>query len=171
MPDIAGRPAATEYAEYFHRYISLVDSDDVVSALEAQLPETVGLIRTLDPDYRYAPGKWTVKQVVGHMIDTERVMSYRALRISRADPVALPGFDQDVLMQNAVFEQQPIEDLVAEFETVRKATLYQLRPLTGEAWTRSGMVSGGPATTRSLAYVIAGHEKYHGALFREKYRG
>jgi len=156
--------------DFFHRYISLVESNDVISSLENQPRATIELVRTLDPDHRYAPGKWSVKEVLGHVIDTERIMSYRALRISRKDPVALPGFDQDVLAASAQFHNQPIEDLIAEFQSVRQSTLYLLRPLTQEMWGEVGSVSGHPITVRALAYITAGHELYHRQLFKERYQ-
>ena len=163
------RPDAAEYRDYFHRYISLADTDDIVGLLSTQLSETVTLIRSLNPDHRYALGKWSVKQVVGHMIDTERVMAYRALRVSRGDKTPLPGFDQDILVNGAQFDDRAIDDLIAEFEAVRKCTVLQFGPLTEAMWGQIGTVSDGALSTRALAYVIAGHELYHARLFSELY--
>jgi hypothetical protein len=164
------RPEPSEYSEYFGRYVSLVETENIVGLLASQLPATIALIRTLDPDYRYAPGKWTVKQSLGHMIDTERVMAYRALRIARGDKTPLPGFDQDLFVNGADYASQSIDDLIAEFEAVRRATLLQFRHNTAEMWTRTGTASNGPVSARALAYIIAGHEIYHCKLFEEKYR-
>ena len=163
------RPDPTEYRDYFHRYISLADTDDIVGLLTKQLSGTVALIRSLDPDRRYAPEKWSVKQVVGHLIDTERVMAYRALRVSRGDKTALPGFDQDVLVNGAGFDDQTIDELIAEFEAVRHSTVLQFRPLTEAMWGQIGTVSESPLSARALAYVIAGHELHHAQLMRELY--
>jgi hypothetical protein len=164
-------PEPSEYAPYYGRYISLVPAGVAITTqLERQLPATLALVRELDPEYRYAPGKWNVKQVVGHLIDTERVMAYRALRISRNDPTPLVGFDQDVLVNGAVFEQQSIEELLEEFEAVRRSTLCLFRPLTPDMWLRMGTASEKPVSTRALAYIIAGHEAYHAKLFDESYR-
>lgn len=165
-------PAPGEYAPYFGRYVSLVpEGTDLLSHLEQQAPATVALIRELDPDYRYAPGKWSVKQALGHLTDTERVMAYRLLRVSRGDTTPLPGFDQDVLVNGAAFDASPIGDLLAEFEAVRRSTLFLLRGLTPEMWPRLGHASGHPVSARALAYIIAGHELYHVRLFEASYRG
>jgi hypothetical protein len=164
------RPSADESAPYYHRYISLVESSDVVATLAEQLPRSVEIVRALRPGHRYAPDKWSVKQVVGHLVDTERVMGYRALRISRGDATELPGFDQDVMVNGGRFDELPIEELLAEWAAVRQATLYQFRAMSEPMWSRRGAASGHPVTARALAYIIAGHEIYHARLFLERYR-
>lgn len=164
------RPDPSEYSEYFGRYISLVQTDDLIVLLKSQLAGTIALIRTLDPDYSYAPGKWTVKQAVGHMIETERVMAYRALRISRGDKTPLPGFDQDLFVDGANYNGQNMDDLIAELQAVRHATLLQFRANTDTMWAQTGTASNGPVSARALAYIIAGHEIYHCKLFEERYK-
>jgi len=166
----SGLPMASEYAPFFGRYVTLVSSDDIVGHLASQLPLTVAMLRGLDPERRYAPGKWSVKQVLGHMIDTERVMAYRALRISRGDTTPLPGFDQDLLVNGARFDEQSMEDLIEEFECVRKSTILQLKPMTSEMWLRMGTVSEHPISVGALAYIIGGHELYHLELVQSLYR-
>lgn len=167
---IPGRPKREEAHEYFWRYIALVESDDVVGVLEERLAKSEALIRQLPPDHRYAEGKWTVREVVGHLIDTERIMAYRALRISRGDTTPLPGFDQDLMVNGANFGAIPMEELLEEWHVVREASLLQLRHMTMEMWNRIGESSGSPASARALAYVIAGHELYHQQLFVERYQ-
>lgn len=164
------RPDPSEYQTYFDRYIALVPDDDVLDTLRSQLAATIALIRTLDPNYSYSPGKWTVKQVVGHIIETERVMAYRALRISRGDKTPLPGFDQDLFVNGADYNNQSMDGLILELETVRNATLLQFRGNTEAMWAQIGTASDGPASARALAYIIAGHEIYHCKLFQEKYQ-
>ncbi len=107
--------------------------------------------------------------MLGHMIDTERVMAYRALRISRGDTTPLPGFDQDVLVNGARFDEQPMEELIEEFECVRKSTILQLRGVSAEMWSRVGTASDHPTSARALAYIIGGHELYHVELFERLY--
>ncbi len=166
---ISGLPQPSDYAPYFGRYVSLVTSDDVVQHLASQMPLTIAALRTLDPGKRYAPDKWSVKQVLGHMIDTERIMAYRALRISRGDTAPLPGFDQDLLVNGARFDEQPMDQLLEEFECVRKSTLLQLQVLTPEMWGRVGTASGHSVSARALAYIIGGHELYHLGLLEKLY--
>lgn len=166
----SGFPRPSEHAPYFARYISHVTSDDIVGQLAAQLPTTRELVFALDPEHRYAPDKWNVKQVLGHVIDTERIMAYRALRISRGDTTPLPGFEQDVLAAGAPHRQQPIAELWEEFEAVRRATLFLFRPLTHDMWTRLGQASGHPTSARALAYIIGGHELFHRDLLQRLYR-
>lgn len=166
----SGFPQTSDYSPFFGRYVSLVKSGDIVDHLSHQIQITLSLLRTLDPERRYAPEKWSVKQVLGHMIDTERVMAYRALRVSRGDTTPLPGFDQDVLANGARFDEQPMEELLEEFECVRKSTLLQLRGVKGEMWDRLGTASDHPITARALAYIIGGHELYHVDLLERLYR-
>lgn len=166
----SGLPKTSDYAPFFGRYVTLVSSDDIVEHLLSQAPITIATLTELSPDTRYAPGKWSVKQVLGHMMDTERVMAYRALRISRGDTTPLPGFDQDVLANGARFDGQSMDDLIEEFECVRKSTILQLKPMTSEMWGRVGTVSDHPVSARALAYIIGGHELYHLDLLDKLYR-
>lgn len=167
-----GRPQPSEHDPYYGRYISLVQSDDVIAALEQQLPETSSILLSRGPqraDYRYAPGKWSVKDVLGHVIDTERILSYRALRIARGDKTPIEGFEQDDYVPNGKFGQRTLPDLVEEFADVRKATLDLFRHLDAEAAARVGVANHKEITARALAFIIAGHELHHRRILQEKY--
>lgn len=168
----AARPEANEYAPYYERYISLVPDADLIETLERQGAETLALLRGLSEEqgaHRYEPGKWSVKQLVGHVNDGERLFSYRALSIARGDRAALPGMEQDEWMAGVDFDARTLSDLADEFEAVRSATLHLLRHLSPEAWARRGIASDNEVTARALAYVIAGHEAHHIRVLRERY--
>jgi hypothetical protein len=168
-----GRPQAGEYNPYYGRYISLVSSDDVIEMLEKQPPETVSLFKSASAkaDFRYAPGKWSVKEMLGHVNDTERVMAYRALRVARRDKTPLPGFEQDDFVRDGNFGRRTLPDLIDEFTDVRKATLSLFRTFDGGVGERIGEASGHAVSVRALAYIIAGHELHHRKLLQEKYLG
>jgi uncharacterized damage-inducible protein DinB len=166
-----GRPAAAEYDPYWERYISLV-GDDALSALDQQSIDTCSLFRLLSEEqgnYSYAPGKWTIKEMIGHMIDTERIFAYRALRIGRGDETPLPGFEQDDYVPNSGYARLPLADVIAEFEAVRQATRYLVRHFPRDAWMRMGTASGKQISVRALVWIIAGHELYHRKVLAEKY--
>jgi len=166
------KPDASEYLPYYGRYIALVPDGDVLSTLERQMRESQSLLSALPPavgSYRYAPDKWSVNEMIGHMIDTERIFSVRALRFSRADTSPLPGFEQDDYVRNASFDAFPLSELATEFETVRHSTLFLFRHLTEEAWMRKGVASNAEITVRALAYIIAGHELHHLQVLRARY--
>jgi hypothetical protein len=168
----SGRPEAGEYGAYYGKYISLVAGDDVVSALDAQRRETMVLLSSLseeDGEFRYAPGKWSVKEVLAHANDTERIMSYRALRIGRGDKTPLPGFEQDDYVKNGDFARMSVEDLLEEYIAVRRATVALFRHFDDTAWQRMGVASDNPASARGLAYIVAGHELHHRRVLQEKY--
>ena len=168
---IIGRPDPNEYAPYYAKYVSLVPEGDILITLEKQSPETAALLapREADGDFRYAPGKWSVKESLGHVIDTERVFSYRALRIARNDRTPLAGFEQDDYVKYGPFAQCSLAALLEEFTSVRKATIALFRALDEAAWGRRGMASNNEVTVRALAYMIAGHELHHRRLFQQKY--
>ncbi|HYO98810.1 MAG TPA: DinB family protein [Pyrinomonadaceae bacterium] len=166
------RPDDTEYLSYYGKYVSLVADGDILSALGAQLEETLRLLRGIEESqagFRYAPGKWSMKELVGHMIDSERIFAYRALRFARNDKTPLPGYEQDDYIRNASFDSCSLADLAAEFESVRRATLYLFKHLDREAWTRSGLANDSEASVRALAYIIAGHELHHREILRTRY--
>jgi hypothetical protein len=170
----AGRPQTGEYASYYQRYVDLATEDDVVAALDAQSHETatlLGAISEQQASHRYEPGKWSVKQLVGHVTDGERIFAYRALRIARGDNTPLPGFEQDPYVANAASDDRPIGDLVEEFVTVRKANVMMLRALPAEAWDRAGTASDNSITVRALAFIMLGHERHHLRILRERYLG
>jgi hypothetical protein len=165
------KPQAEEHAEYYARYIKLV-GDDALSALRAQSASTPRLLSGLSEAqamHRYAPGKWSVKEVVGHMIDGERVFSYRALRVARADTTPLPGFDENAWVPAAHFDRRPMPDLVADYQTVRAATVALFSSFEEEALVRMGTANDQPISVRALAHMIAGHELHHVAILRERY--
>jgi uncharacterized damage-inducible protein DinB len=160
-----------EYPPYAAKYVNLVGNGPIIEILEYLQQTTHHFFTRMDPDkgkYAYAEGKWTVKQVLGHMIDTERVFAYRALVFAR-DPLALPGFDQDAWMVNTNFNERTLEDLANEFNAVRETTLYFLKTVTEEQSTQKGTASGFPVSVRGLAYMVAGHELHHLKLLKELY--
>jgi hypothetical protein len=166
------RPKPGEYQPYFDRYISLIPGNDIIGTLEKQLPKTVALLAARseqDGSLRYAPDKWSVNEALGHVIDTERIMAYRALRIARNDQTPLPGFEQNDYIQSGPFTDLRLGDLVEEFKTVRAATLAFFRHLRAGDWTRRGVVDQKEISVRALAYIIAGHELHHRRIFEERY--
>jgi uncharacterized damage-inducible protein DinB len=173
MPSVtATQPDANEYAQYYGKYISLVPAGDVVATLSRQLDDTLSLLRGLSEEQaesRYAPGKWSIKEVVGHMLDTERIFGHRAFRFARGDQQPLPGFEQDPYVVAADFGHRPLNELAAEFEHLRRANLYLLGSLDEEAWLRRGVASDNEVSVRALAYIMAGHEAHHMRIVRERY--
>ena len=168
------RPQPGEYAPYYDRYISLVPANDVLAALEDQRREMLLLLcgRTeADGDLRYAPDKWSIKELLGHVNDTERVMSYRALRISRGDATPIEGYEQDDYVRNGPFARRPLPDLIEDYIAVRRATVSLFRNLEEPAWSRRGVANKNEVTVRALAYIIAGHELHHRRILEEKYLG
>ena len=169
------RPQPGEYAPHYERYISLVPGNDVhaaLAALEDQRRQMLLLLsgRTeADGDLRYAPGKWSLKEVLGHINDTERIMSYRALRIARGDATPIEGFEQDDYVRNSPFALRPLADLIEDYIAVRRATVSLFRNLDEAAWTRQGVANKNEVTVRALAYIIAGHELHHRRIIEEKY--
>lgn len=166
------RPQPGEYAPHYDRYISLIQGSDILATLDEQRRQMVLLLsgRTeADGDIRYAPEKWSLKEVLGHINDTERIMSYRALRISRGDATPVEGFEQDDYVRNGPFPRRSLEDLVEDFIAVRRATVSLFRNLDEAAWTRRGLANKNEVTVRSLAYIIAGHELHHRRILQEKY--
>ena len=166
------RPDPSEYAPYYGRYIEKVPDGPIVDLLRTQVRGTLELLRALPEakgDHRYAPGKWTIKQVVGHVIDTERVFGYRALRFGRSDTTQLPGFEQDDYAGAGGFAARSLRHLADELETVRRGTVLLYEGFDEGAWSRKGIAAENPVTVRALAYIIAGHELHHVRLLREKY--
>lgn len=166
------RPERGDYAEYFDRYVSLVPDGEILGALEAGQGRMVKLLAGVAPggeSYRYGEGKWTVREVLGHVIDTERVFAYRALRLARGDQTPLPPFDQDIFVAGADFERLPLAGLIEEFTLVRRSTIALFRHLTPVAWGHRGEVDGHPLTPKAAAWIIAGHQIYHEVILRERY--
>jgi hypothetical protein len=168
------RPQPGEFAPYYDRYISLVPGNDILAVLDDQRRQTLLLLcgRTeADGDLRYAPDKWSLKEVIGHLNDTERIMAYRALRISRGDTTPIEGYEQDDYVRNSPLARRPLEDLIEDYIAVRRATLTLFRNLDETAWTRCGIANKNEVTVRALAYIIAGHELHHRKMIEEKYLG
>ncbi len=166
------RPEPGEYAPYYDRYIALVPGSDILAALDAQRRDTMTLLCGRDEaggDFRYAPGKWSVKEVLGHVCDTERIFAYRALRIARGDRTPIEGYEQDDYVRNGPFAQSPLPELIEDYIAVRRATLTLLRNLDEQAWTRRGIANKNEVTVRALAYIIAGHELHHRKILEDKY--
>jgi uncharacterized damage-inducible protein DinB len=166
------RPAEGEFLPYYERYIALVPEGDVLDTLDTQMAETQALLRALPASsstYRYAPGKWSVNEVIGHLIDSERIFAARALRFARNDATPLPGFEQDDYVRNSKFDAYPVAELASEFETVRRATVFLFKHLEEPAWMRRGIANNAEVSVRALAYIIAGHELHHREILRSRY--
>lgn len=170
----ARRPEATEFSSYYGRYVAAVPEGDIIDVLRrdrdawqamiAELPESRG-------GDRYAPDKWSIREVIGHVSDTERVFAYRALRIARGDGTPLASFNQDDYVKTAGSDHRTLSSLAAELLAVRESTLALLTSLPEDAWTRAGTASDNPVSVRALAYIIAGHGQHHLTILREKYLG
>ena len=166
------KPDETEYSPYYGKYILLVPDGDILDEMSKQLEDTLVILRSIPASqagFRYAPDKWSIKEVVGHVIDAERVFAYRALRFARNDKTPLPGYEQDDYIRNASFDDCTLDDLVAEFESVRRSTLFLFKHLTGEAWMRRGVANNNEVSVRALAYIIAGHELHHREILLNRY--
>ena len=171
-PLVIARPQGGEFAPYYDRYISLVAGNDILTTLEDQRRSMMLLLSGRDEaegNFRYAPDKWTAKEVLGHVCDTERIFAYRALRIARGDTTPLASFEQDDYVRNGPFARLLLCDLIEEYIAVRRATLSLLRAFDEAAWARRGVASENPVTVRALAYMIAGHELHHRRILEEKY--
>ena len=170
-PTVA-RPEPAEYSPYHERYISLVPGADIITTLESQRRQMLILLSGRDEkegDFRYAPDKWSAKEVLGHVCDTERIFVYRALRISRGDRTPLAGFEQDDYVRNGPFGHRPIAEIIEDYIAVRRATLTLFRNLDEQAWMRRGIANDNEISVRALAYITAGHELHHRRILEEKY--
>ena len=170
--DPAVRPTQDETPEHFMQYVERVGPGDVRDTLEDQATSAVQFLRRIPDDrtlYRYAPGKWSVREVLGHINDTERIFAYRAMWIARGLEAHLPGFNQDAAMETAGSDSRSWSSHIAEFEAIRGATTALFRNLPSEAWSRKGVASERTVSVRALAYLIAGHVEHHLAILRERY--
>lgn len=167
------RPSPREFSPFYAEYVASVpDGDDVLMTLAAQRDELVALLRPLSETTwrsRYAPGKWSVGEVVGHLCDAERILAYRALRFARADQTPLEGFEEDDYVPPARFDERSPGSLLAEYEAVRASTLALFRHLPAEAPERVGCANGAEVSVRALLYIITGHERHHTRVLRERY--
>ena len=166
------RPEPGEYAPYYDRYISLVPGTDILGTLDAQRRQMLMLLSGRDDsdgNFRYAPDKWSVKQVLGHVCDSERIFAYRALRISRGDRTPIEGFEQDDYVRNGPFANRPLAEVIEDYIAVRRATLTLLRNLDEAAWARRGIANNNEVSVRAIAYTVAGHEVHHRRILEAKY--
>ena len=166
------RPQPDEYNPYFDRYISRVPEADIIDVLGSQIEETVALLKDLPETmggHRYAPDKWSIREVVNHLSDTERLFAFRALWFARGFDSPLPSFEQDIAVREARADERPWSNLLDDFEAVRGATVTFFSNRPAEAWTRRGIASGNPFSVRALAYIAAGHTAHHMRLLREQY--
>jgi hypothetical protein len=165
-------PDRTEAAEYYFTYINQVPAGDVCEILEAQRDELLEALRGISEErsrHRYAPDKWSIREVAGHINDTERLFVFRAFWFARGFDTPLPSFDQNIAIAAAGADARPLSSHADEFQTVRAATLSFFRNLPGDGWTRRGTASGNPFTVRALAYIGAGHVAHHLTILRERY--
>ena len=169
---MTGVPERTEATPYYFTYIDRIISADIVSRLESQLDEVSTFLSGISEEkslYRYAPGKWTIREVVGHMIDAERVFAYRALSFARGEGAALPSFDENEWAATSNAGGRTLKELVDEFAVVRAATLALFHGFSDKGFARSGVASNNHITVRAIAYIVAGHEHHHVNILRERY--
>jgi uncharacterized damage-inducible protein DinB len=169
----SGRPERGEFADYAQSDIDYVEGDDAVEALEASSQRVLQMLRSVGEEriagLTYAPGKWTFKEVIGHLIDDERIFAYRALCVARGDARPLPGFDENEYVAATRFESRSLDGLAREYDAVRRATIAFFESLTPVEWLRRGIVNGYEASPRGLAFHIVGHELHHLRTLRERY--
>ena len=166
------RPNESEYAPYYQSYVDQVSENDILHLLRAEVDELDVLLGQLPAEketYAYAEGKWTIREMIGHLIDGERVFGYRALCIARGEKQNLPGFDQDDYMLTAPYKHIELEDLLSELRLVRLSNLAMFRSLDEEAWNRVGTANGNEITVRALAFIMGGHVRHHMNVLRERY--
>ncbi|MFD2443719.1 DinB family protein [Bacillus sp. CGMCC 1.16607] len=166
------RPETNDFAPYYATYIKLVPSGEVRNILQLQFIESLHLLKGISEDqghYRYGTDKWSIKEVIGHLTDTEQIMTYRLLCIARGETGDLPGYDDKVYVQNGLFEMQSMNDLIENWKVVRQSTLQLLNSLNEQAWNRRGNANGFEVTVNALAYIIAGHELHHRKILEERY--
>lgn len=166
------RPDRGEYPQYFERYVSLLTHNTIVPVLNEQADGVHGALSGLSGEraaWRYAPGKWSVRELLGHVVDTERVFGHRALAIARGETYSLPSFDENAYAAIAHHDHAPIEQLAEEFATLRRSHVLMLTHLDEAAWARRGVVNGKPMSTRAMAFIMAGHVRHHARVLTERY--
>ena len=164
--------SSDEYGEFYRRYIDKSRGKDLFTQFDEGCKEMVKILQPLDEKhalFRYAEGKWTIKEVAGHMIDTERIMAFRALTFARGDTHPLPGFDQDSYVESANFNDVPIDDLMNQYKEVRSSTRHLFLSFSDQMLMAKGSASNSEFSVRALGFVIAGHEIHHLEIFRDKY--
>lgn len=168
------RPLKNDYAEYYHKYVSELQDDKILEILEKQLNENLELFRSISEEkanYRYAEGKWSIKELLGHMIDTERIFAYRALCLARGEKQSLPGMEQDDYVKEAEFDKQQFTNMVKEYELVRKSNLQMFKTFSEKELNRRGVASNNVVTVLAILFIIAGHERHHIKVLKDKYLG
>jgi uncharacterized damage-inducible protein DinB len=166
------RPETNEYNAYYLPYINRVPDGNITDLLDQQRDQTIQWLQTISEStgsFRYDTDKWSIKEVIGHIADTERIMAYRLLCIARGETASLPGFDEKSYVKNAGFDKQSLEDLLENFLIVRQSTLPLLKSLTDEDWIKVGLANHTPVTVRAIAFIIAGHELHHREIIMERY--
>jgi len=169
---ISGRPEANEYGPYYGKYIELVPENDICAAFEAQARETAELLAGISEErseHRYQPEKWSIKQLVGHVSDAERIFAYRTLCIARGEKSSLPGFDETDYMRNSNFDQRSLASIVREYETGRQASIAMLRGFADDIWMNMGVANNQAMSVRAIAFTFLGHERHHLKILRERY--
>jgi uncharacterized damage-inducible protein DinB len=165
-------PEKSEYPEYHEQYIRLIPGENVVRALESQMLELQALVSDLPSDkedYAYAPGKWTIKEVIGHLIDCERIFGYRILRAARGDQQSLPGFDEKTYVPAGKFNKRTFYDLAHEFSVLREANIILFKSLDEEALSRTGAADGNDMSVRAQIFSVAGHSAHHVRTIKSRY--
>ena len=168
------RPDPSEYAPYYRTYTALVTEDDVLTGLDVEIGRTLETLRAIPEDEslrRHAPYTWSIREVVGHLVDAERVFGYRALRFARGDETPLPGFDENAYVVAGRFDDRPLADVAEEFAELRRSHLHFFRGLPEEAWSLGGSANGSPVTVRALAAILLGHERHHMTIVRRRVAG
>jgi uncharacterized damage-inducible protein DinB len=166
------RPESSEYAPFYHKYVASVPEGDVVALLRQSGRELLDTIATVPEDrggFRYAEGKWSIREVIGHICDAERIFTYRALRMARGDTTPLASFDENEYVKTAGSDARTLSNLAREFGAVREASVQLFESLPDDAWERSGVASGKDISVRALAYITAGHAMHHLGILRERY--
>ena len=167
------RPQENEYAPFFHGYVARVSEDDILPVLQSQIDSFGSLLKEVNPDretYRYGAGKWSIREVAGHVIDSERVFGYRLFSISRGEQKSLPGFDENEYMNASSYNHVSLTELFEEFKLVRSSNLAILRAPNEEVWRRKGIANDSPVTVRALAFIMVGHVRHHMHVLSERYR-
>ena len=168
------RPGTNEYNPYYSTYIKLVPDGDIIHILEQQMKETNLLLKDISDSeghFRYAPNKWSIKEVIGHIADTERIMAYRLLSIARGETAELPGYNDDMYVLRAAFDKQSMQNLLTNLTVVRQSTVHLLKSLDKDAWLQRGIANNSEVTVRALANIIAGHELHHRQIIKVRYFG
>ncbi len=166
------RPNKNEYAEYYHKYIEKVPQGNIVGILEDQLGTITNFFMQITEEkskFRYAQGKWSIREVLGHIIDAERVFSYRAMRFSRNDKRSLQSFDENHYIQNSNYDSITLQMLIEEFTSLRNTNIYMFKGFTENMWLAKGIVSENEVSVRALAYIIVGHAEHHMRIVQERY--